>query len=115
MGRVLRYTFLDMTPSEYRKEQDRRYKIHKDHRPDCNCEICDEYYSWPYFEEDLKHQRTNHDLPYDDKVFTRPELLDMLKEYTEDEKFYEISIIARLLDEMGDSVYDDGICLFEYN
>ncbi len=110
--RTLAYTFLDITLSECKKERQRRKKIIKAHTTECTCEICI-YCDWPFnlTDDDLTDFQAwrADDLP-DQGIFSRSELRDMLKEYTQEDRYLEASLIARILDEM----YSDGlICVFK--
>lgn len=118
MGRMLCYGFVDATKEEYVAEDERLERVYREHlsKSDesrsngCKCGDCKQYFSFGFeFSEDDNHQRKWHDLPYEG-LFSRQELIDMLKKFVANEKWYEAEVIAKVLDE-----FHGETCVFRYN
>lgn len=123
MGRSLNFSFYRSHPEVFKEKQDRAEEIYEKHRDEiwekeygrsghawedageeCKCEDCQftRQIKEDYFDSDDDatqiHSRTGHDLPYD-HYYSKEEILKDLNKFLQAEKYYEVSVLAYVLDE----------------
>ena len=126
MGRILRYKIATKTQyDEYIKAEQLNDTLSRPadaHKGGNNCGKCDycltdkllnEWYN--SFNEDFNHQKRFHDLPYSG-AFTKEELKELANGYLKEDKYYELSVICILLDELNNSEEsEESICVYHYD